>query len=958
MFKVLALAIGLAQGLGNSSQGAHLGTIGNVARHRPCHPKPLCLHLVDGLTNLSDKSQALARSGPSEPVLIFLESPTLVSQIVVHCHQHGRPGVGRNLSIMIWEQLPGESRRPGPPTKRWSWDPTRHVNASDGFAVIVPLQHIARAVAVQWDAPVQALGARVEVEEEVWISEVLVIGKQKKEGVPMKKAQLRTDRRASSQSPTGIGSVSIVQEAELPSTAFTTSVQMHAMPDSVTNDWETKNSTIPHFPEAHAFLSPWPQDRRSDLGIKTGFGALLAAVILILKFKQNAFKVCRANDLEYNYDPLPAEVRDWPNILGAQERREEERRHEERVHQESQTEGGLGMAPALARSRSRSLERTASEPEPELELDPGASNSSADHSEEETSQSTQSTLSLGIPRGSSRASSSTESEASVAPSAPAHVAASASEVIMLYASPLAFRDGRGMTPLPQIPVEKEWDTLTAAYNEACQVLCRSAASPSVSISAQPLTAGNLQRAITTWHPGVLHLSAHGVQDCLVLEDGGGTAHFFSCEMLHGMLELAGSLRLVLLNACSLSSMGSQFTAAGVPHVICSSADLKDSASHVFLRSFYLNLFQGTSVQRAFNEAVLALRSHSERSLQAASHHFCLLPEGPHEEVLFPPKRGDESPDASQSDDGGRSRRRRRRPRRGKAQAGMALCCKLPPLPEDFLGRELDVWSVLQQLNQRRAVVVCAAPGHDFGIGKTVILDAVHRAFTLLGHSCVAVPLRSLSQASWAGHWIEKANVAIRLAMRECSARSTGGFRRRRVQGTPRTGFHPLSDPQAAACLLDDLVEDMLAFADLCDARPDASRILLLLDECDHLVQQQAFQDALAVLLQRCSSYSIVLSTHQPMVPAGASNFKVVQHRVQGLGPRDSARLLLRRAPRPLRWGEVLPDAFDPSSLVVLNKANESEVLDAVASQAHVAALKGNPRRLIELANNLESLSEN
>ena len=123
-------------------------------------------------------------------------------------------------------------------------------------------------------------------------------------------------------------------------------------------------------------------------------------------------------------------------------------------------------------------------------------------------------------------------------------------------------------------------------------------------------------------------------------------------MLHGMLELAGSLRLVLLNACSLSSMGSQFTAAGVPHVICSSADLKDSASHVFLRSFYLNLFQGTSVQRAFNEAVLALRSHSERSLQAASHHFCLLPEGPHEEVLFPPKRGDESPDASQSDDAG------------------------------------------------------------------------------------------------------------------------------------------------------------------------------------------------------------------------------------------------------------------------------------------------------------------
>lgn len=92
--------------------------------------------------------------------------------------------------------------------------------------------------------------------------------------------------------------------------------------------------------------------------------------------------------------------------------------------------------------------------------------------------------------------------------------------------------------------------------------------------------------------------------------------------------------------------------------------------------------------------------------------------------------------------------------------------------------------------------------------------------------------------------------------------------------------------------------------------------------------------------------------HQPMVPAGASKFKVVQHRLQdrqhiclqfssvhhfalhllnqkslltnlpeiiafrfyqskfnelrleGLLPRDAARLLLRRAQRPLRWGEV------------------------------------------------------
>ena len=106
-------------------------------------------------------------------------------------------------------------------------------------------------------------------------------------------------------------------------------------------------------------------------------------------------------------------------------------------------------------------------------------------------------------------------------------------------------------------------------------------------------------------------------------------------MLRGMLELATKVRLVVLNACSLSEMGSEFVSFGVPHVVCCSADLKDSLSHVFFRSFYSELFQSASVDRAFHSALIALRSHSERSAQAASHHFQLLPEGRHEEVLFP-----------------------------------------------------------------------------------------------------------------------------------------------------------------------------------------------------------------------------------------------------------------------------------------------------------------------------------
>lgn len=37
--------------------------------------------------------------------------------------------------------------------------------------------------------------------------------------------------------------------------------------------------------------------------------------------------------------------------------------------------------------------------------------------------------------------------------------------------------------------------------------------------------------------------------------------------------------------------------------------------------------------------------------------------------------------------------------------GSVRACFAESLRKDFLGREVDVWSVLQQLNQRRAVVV-------------------------------------------------------------------------------------------------------------------------------------------------------------------------------------------------------------------------------------------------------------
>lgn len=709
-------------------------------------------------------------------------------------------------------------------------------------------------------------------------------------------------------------------------------------------------------------------------------------------------------------------------------------------------------------------------------------------------------------------------------------------VSLLYASPLCYKDAsQRPVPLPQIPVEREWDVLVKAYDEATAALrdpCPARTRQwrrklGVELFAQPLTAKSLQRAIAPMGSGtsatVLHISAHGVRDNIVMENGKGTAHFFGSDQLDRILDLRNESeghrmgqRLVLLNACRLRAIGTRLADKGVPHVIGSSAELRDSASHVFLCTLYSCLFQGGTVAKAFGAAIVALRSHPEASTRAAADSFYLLPEdAAHDEVLFPacsvmtmpslpvetkatvsPSSKDtpsgnskisrsqpsasttatgsssDGPDdscssvAPSSTDNERERlssdsdavaasgssrwhaarraaflqvdrspvgvgeRRRARtasnstsmcgPRRRPAFPQRAVQTAapvpwspfdraVPLLPEDFYGRTLDAWSVLQHVADRRAVVVCGASGESHGVGKSAVLDAVHRAFAFqMGGTCVSVHLGSLSEPSvvtCAFDWIEKVRSAVHLALNENGdhQRSTGfgsGPRptattlphkgqiemrsgaalrrrtaRRRSEDMPVTrGFHPLSDPVAVKPALDELMDDMGLLSEKCEARcrewPAAgSCILLLLDECDHLIQQPHFQDAIAEVLSRCSSFRVILSTQQRMVGTGGGKFKVVHHELKGLTPKDSATLFLRRVQRPLRKEEIIPRSqLEPESRqdpLLITDSNREEVLTLVALHPVVKAQRGNPRGLIQVAslvgpglNSLNELTQN
>ncbi|CAK0862216.1 unnamed protein product, partial [Prorocentrum cordatum] len=243
-------------------------------------------------------------------------------------------------------------------------------------------------------------------------------------------------------------------------------------------------------------------------------------------------------------------------------------------------------------------------------------------------------------------------------------------VVLLHASPLVIRNPQRpghLIKVDELAVEREWDVMVQAYDQAAQGLRGGGAvprggsarwqRPGVSLSAELLTSTSLQHNLVPVSgdasPRVLHLSAHGFQGDLLLEDGRGTAQVFSADQLEGLLRLRdpepeppegggrgrGGLRLVLLNACSLASVGRQLERSGVPHVIGTSVDLLDSDSHCFLRALYSYLFAGSSVCRAFQAARVALLNSAQASSRSAAGHFFLLPEdGDHSEVLFRPQR--------------------------------------------------------------------------------------------------------------------------------------------------------------------------------------------------------------------------------------------------------------------------------------------------------------------------------
>lgn len=663
----------------------------------------------------------------------------------------------------------------------------------------------------------------------------------------------------------------------------------------------------------------------------------------------------------------------------------------------------------------------------------------------------------------------------------------AGRVLLLYASPLCYNaPGAGPRPMAALPFEQEWALLQHAQEEAAMTPLTNVGSSLTprrimrrvvaSLAARPMTSDSLQRALTPCAQmalgagactgiTVLHLSAHGTRDSLVLEDGKGGSHMLSCSMLQSMLSLratgrktATCPRLVVLNACRSEAVGACFGASGVAHVVCAAADLRDSWGKLFLKSFYFNLFQGRSVASSFNAAVIAVEC--EHGAHASSAFRLLPEEDSHDEVLFPIRaqakpgvrsclmRGvsassstgttssssarrslsppssssgrEESPAGASRPNSTDSERpppgeslaaeldvrcfrsprlpprgrnvpsaQQRRPERAAtvpATGADSLCGQpVPSLPDDFLGRIMDTWSVMQYLHStRRAVVVCGDEGTFPGVGKSAVLLSVHRAIALRqSMRCIAVELKKPQGAMETGWWISQVQQALKRVLREEKARgqpwletskSVGCAARRREQKEPEALWPNEDFGNSVEALVGDLNGLAAMWQRSRRLRAAAGtqwassfggskceELLLILDNCDGLLEDELFEQALSYILRMSASTKVLIGAHQRLVRP-VDSFKVVHHPIGGLSRTDSARLFLNRSHRKLRWGEIQPrlqqdsllatsscSSADPTTDVAVTRQNAEEVHELVAALPALSALGGNPRAIINLA---------
>lgn len=275
---------------------------------------------------------------------------------------------------------------------------------------------------------------------------------------------------------------------------------------------------------------------------------------------------------------------------------------------------------------------------------------------------------------------------------------------VFQSAPLAYFD-RALSEHHAVPIfdfEYEADAIDEALDD------KEALGGVIHLNVENVTAGRFKVFFMQGISPIMHFSGIGQPDCVALENGFGYMQALPTSDLKRFVKNGeGKVKVVVLNTCHARSMAESFLEAGVSHVICCQREpvFRDEGPIEFSKGLYQALAKNQTLKAAFAAGIDAVMKSTKVKLEGnIDERFSLLPEKPagdpyHEVNVFyqsPLARISPPPEIYAS--------------------------PLPHLPERFIGREVDMYEVLESLRVDDVVRVGGAPG----CGKASVISAVSR----------------------------------------------------------------------------------------------------------------------------------------------------------------------------------------------------------------------------------------
>ena len=386
----------------------------------------------------------------------------------------------------------------------------------------------------------------------------------------------------------------------------------------------------------------------------------------------------------------------------------------------------------------------------------------------------------------------------------------------------------------------------------------------------------------------LHYSGHGSPRHLSFEDGCGGLHVVDDKRLRSLCEAGGvqKLKFVFVSACYSQRAGQAFADAGVPHVCCVDVDeqLLDRAAQVFTHAFYLAVACGNTIRGAFEVGVSAVavapNIHSKEG-----DKFLLLPkDANHDVALF-----EGVPRLS-------SRRRRRPTLTGAEDLGLM---NLPAVPENFLGRNVEMYRLLVGLSRRRLLSVTGPRS----MGKTALAIAVSHYMAqrqMFRNGVFFVRLDGMRNSEAMVRAISHA-VGLKLSERHSGEKRSSNDTR----------------------LFDAL---------------KTKRCVVVLDHCDDVMHCVDFRNCLGRLLDHTRNLKLILTAR--VAVGSLPGFTEDDINMRRLLPGDAMNLLLK---------------LSPDADLSLRGSNRDRALHHMQTHPVLSKLDlGWPGRCVALANNLRN----